>query len=241
MQRVLAFTMAFLLLGLFLADPLLGAQKKPDAGKDKDVDKNSEKKIKAGQVVAKVAAVYEDKKALRLTVSYQVTKPNQGAITGLAQAQISYQQAALRRDYNGMAQAQQQMAQHQRNMYTVENKTQDIEVTAIDEVVVRSSTPPENFDDKGKIKKYTKKELAELKGPDPKLPGYKAEFGDIQTEQIIQVSLIKNKEAPRAPVRKGKGKDADAEADLLGADHLPKASMIVILADPSKNGGGGKK
>src|SRR5919197_1551917 len=29
----------------------------------------------------------------------------------------------------------------------------------------------------------------ELKAPDPKLPGYKAEFGDLATEQIVQRHL----------------------------------------------------
>jgi len=224
MRCVLGSLIALSLPMLLLVGPTLGAPKTPDA------DKNSEKMIKAGQIAGKVAAVYETKKALRLTITYQTTKPNAGAINGLAQARLSYQQAAARGDRNGMYQAQIQMAQHQANMVTVENKTKDVEVTATDEVVVRSNFVPETFDDKGKIKKHTKKELAELKGPDPKLPGYKAEFSDIQPDQIVQISLVKPKEAARPMPRKGK----DAEADLLGADNLPKASMIVIVADPAK-------
>src|SRR5215470_4755 len=60
---------------------------------------------------------------------------------------------------------------------------QDVELQAIDDVVVRTARPREQVDDKGKVKRLTRAELKELKGPDPKLPGYKAEFGDLQTEQ----------------------------------------------------------
>ena len=63
--------------------------------------------------------------------------------------------------------------------------------------------------------------------PDKKLPGYKAEFGDISTDQIIQVSLV-HKRAQRPEPKKGKDKD-DAEADLLD-DNKPHASLILIAS-----------
>ena len=56
-------------------------------------------------------------------------------------------------------------------------------IQASEDVVVRMARPKDDFDEKGKPKKYTKKELAELRGTDKKLPGYKAEFGDISTDQ----------------------------------------------------------
>jgi hypothetical protein len=205
--------------------PLAEAQRKVA---DKDLEKNSEKMIKAGQLVAKVAAVYESKKSLRLTVAYSVPKLNQGAVTGLAQAQQQYTQALSRRppDYNAARQAQLQMLRHQANLYTYEQKSKDVEVETIDDLIVRNMKRPEKFDDKGKVvKKFTKEELKELKG-DPKLPGWKAEFSDIQTQQLVRVHLVKKKGA-RPPPRK---KDKE-DPDLL-ADHQPKASMIVILRDP---------
>ena len=85
-------------------------------------------------------------------------------------------------------------------------------------------------------------QLKEQKGPDPKQPGYKAEFGDIATDQVVQVSLVRKKQQPvlktapkekDKPKAKGKKKDKDADdpaPDVLG-DNLPQVSLVMILAD----------
>jgi hypothetical protein len=226
MRRVLSYAVALVMMALLL--PLAWAQKKDD--KDKDIDKNSEKMVRAGQVTGTVMNIYEDKKKLRVKISYTVPKPNTGAIQGLAQAQAQLAQAQARRDINGILSAQRSMAMHQANMITYEKKSQEVEIQAADDVVVRAAQPPQQFDEKGKIKKYTKKELDELRGEDKKLPGYKAEFGDIQTEMIVQLNLVKKKDAPKPVIKKGKDKDADL--DVL-ADHEPQASMIIILHNPA--------
>jgi hypothetical protein len=101
-----------------------------------------------------------------------------------------------------------------------------VEWNAIDSVKVRRVNPPIQFDDKGRVKKYTKKELKELKGED-KLPGYAAEFSDIKTGQYVKVTLVVKKGA-RVPIKK-KGKDVDPEA-LKEA--RPQMSMIIIVAEP---------
>jgi hypothetical protein len=232
MRRLLGCVVALLLPVLFVVGPLRGADKKPD-GKDKDATETSEKMIKAGVLVGKVAAVYEDRKALRLVVTYTQPRLNPGAAVGLAQAQARMQQAAARRDRAAMQSAQLEIARHQATMYTMEKKTKDVEVTGIDEVVVRNNQPPEQFDDKGKVKKYTKKELDELKGPDHKLPGYKAEFGEIQTEQYVQVTLVRKKDAPAAAPPKKKGKDKDVDVDVHIEDK-PQVSQILIVYDPAR-------
>jgi hypothetical protein len=88
-------------------------------------------------------------------------------------------------------------------------------------------SPPEEFDDKGNIKKFTKEELAKLKGDDPaekKLPGYKSDFAEIQVGDYIHAALsVWKKNAKAAPKKKaGKAKkdeDVDKEAkDDLDAD-----------------------
>src|SRR4051794_35390038 len=48
----------------------------------------------------------------------------------------------------------------------------DYEVTPSDDVTVRLKYAPPKYDDKGKQVAYTKDELKDLKGPDPKLTGY---------------------------------------------------------------------
>src|SRR3954447_5449820 len=119
--------------------------------------------------------------------------------------------------------------------YKIEMQAKDVEVQAIHDVVVRMSYPKPDFDDKGRPKKYTKAELKELKG-DSKLPGYKAEFGDVQTEQIVQITIVRKKGAstakPKVAPRKGKGKDKD-DIDALAEDATPQVSVIMIVAQPA--------
>jgi hypothetical protein len=230
MRRVLSYTVALIVPALLMACPLVGAPKKDDK------DANSEKMIAAGQVVGKITNIYEGQKKLRLQIAMTVPKLNQGAVNAYNQAQIQYQQAAAKRDINGMNNAQMQMARQQAMLYTYERKTQDIDIQTTEDVVVRSQNPPEQFDDKGKLKQYTKKELAELRGDNKKLPGYKAEFSDIQTDFIVQVQLVKKKDAPK-PMPKPKDKDADL--NVLDANE-PLASMIVILLNPNATPPGAK-
>jgi hypothetical protein len=234
MRRVLSYTLALIVPALLTAGSLVGAPKKDDK------DGNSEKMIAAGQVVGKITNVYEGQKKLRIQIAMMVPKFNQGAANALAQAQLQYQQAISKRpvDVNGANNAQLQMARQQAMLYTYERKTQDIDIQTTEDVVVRSQNPPEQFDDKGKLKQYTKKELAELRGDNKKLPGYKAEFSDLQTDFIVQVQLVKKKDAPK-PMPKPKDKDKDADLNVL-ADNEPLASMIVIVLNPNANPPGAK-
>jgi hypothetical protein len=219
---------------MLLTAPLVGAaDKKPNPDKDKDADKKDDKLVKVGVVSGKVMAIYEDKRKLRLQVTIPHTKLNAAALVGVQQAQQQMTQASARRDIRGMLTAQQQMAMHQRNLYTIEKITQEIEFQALDDVVVRTAKPRDQFDDKGKVKKLTKAELKELKG-DPKTPGYKAEFGDLMADQTLQVTVVRKKDAPAAKAprpKKKKGKDDDVDAaDLAGEP--PQVSFIMIVADP---------
>jgi hypothetical protein len=214
--------LAVLTLPLLAADPP-DKGKKTTAKKDAETPQNTEKMIKTGQVIGKIMAIVESKKTIRLQV--QMPVPNVNAINALAQAQFNLQSAMARGDRNGVFNAQRSIMQHQANLITYQPK--DYEFQAIDDIKVRLNNPPVQFDDKGRPKKYTAKELKELKGNDPKLPGYQGEFGDLKQDQIVQVTLVKKKDAPRQPVKKGK----DAEADLL-ADHLPEISMVLVLAEP---------
>jgi hypothetical protein len=122
--------------------------------------------------------------------------------------------------------------------YKIAMQAKDVEVQAIDDVVVRLSYPKPDFDDKGRPKKYTKAELKELKG-DSKLPGYKAEFGDVQTDQIVSLTIVRRKGVSAVPKkkatpRKGKGKDNDADLDVLAEDTTPQVGHIMVLIQPTK-------
>jgi hypothetical protein len=66
-------------------------------------------------------------------------------------------------------------------------------VMTIDDLKVRMKNPPVVYDDKGKKKNLTAKEKKDLKGDDPKLPGYTAGFEDLKVNQVVQVSLVYKK------------------------------------------------
>lgn len=109
-------------------------------------------------------------------------------------------------------------------------KMEDIELLLKDDVKIRQANPPEAFDDKGRPKKYNPKELKELKGDDLKSPGYPADFSDLTSQSIVNVTLMQK---PQKPVRGGNtglvgvaGKKEDPE---LAREMRPKISSIVIM------------
>ena len=240
-MRNLPRAAAVLLIGC-VAMPAVAADKAKDKAEAKNAEKGitSEKMYRAGQLAGKILTVNESKKSIRLQVTLQYPKLNQGALNSLVQAQLNMQQAALNRDPNGRAQgilnAQRQILQAQATLYQMQTTTKDVELQTTEEVKVRQANPPEAFDDKGKPKRYTPKELKELKGPDPKVPGYNAEFSDLHEGQYVTISLVKKKDSPaaklppRRPIKDPK-EAKDVDADLL-LENLPHISMIVIVADP---------
>jgi hypothetical protein len=219
MLRTVGWMAALSLPALLLVAPAFAADKEKDKDKDKDPDKEKA----------------ESNRKLRLQV--QIPTLDVGQVQAYQRAQQSYNQAQARRDWNGMRSAQQQMQQAQAKLYKMTNK--DVDVQAIDDVVVRVLTPKLEYDDKGRPKKLTKEELKEAKGEGElaKMPGYKAEFSDVQTDQYVQITIVRKKGAPvqkikAPPVKKGKGKDMDADLDALAEDNTPQVSFIMIVQQP---------
>ncbi|MBY0230363.1 MAG: hypothetical protein K2W96_13855 [Gemmataceae bacterium] len=232
MRRIVSF--ALLAVPLFCASGAALAQKAKDKTKDKPDDGEDRPKwVKVTTITGRVAAVYEEKRRLRITVAYAVTTLDAGAAQQMAQAQRDLAMAAAKRDAQGILNARNSLVQAQARLYKTESKTADVEVQAIDDVVVRTARIKEDFDEKGKIKKkHTKEELKELKG-DPKLPGYKAEWGDLQTDQIVTATIVRKKGEPVAkPVRPKKGKKGEeTPLDAIGTD-TPQVGMINIIQQP---------
>ena len=109
-------------------------------------------------------------------------------------------------------------------------KMEDIELLLKDDVKIRQANPPEAFDDKGRPKKYSIKELKELKGDDLKTPGYPADFSDLINQSIVNVTLMQK---PQKSARGGNsgligvaGKKEDPE---LAREMRPKIASIVIM------------
>ena len=74
---------------------------------------------------------------------------------------------------------------------------------------------------KGNPTTPSKAELKKLKGPDPTLPGYTAEFEQVHVGQYVQVYLPKPKAA------KSTAKRDDGDVEPTG----PKAVMIYIVGE----------
>jgi hypothetical protein len=114
--------------------------------------------------------------------------------------------------------------------------TKDVDLRPADDMVVRMLNPPAKFEN-GKARRYTSKELRDLRG-DPKLPGYSAELESVKADQIVKVQLVRKKDAPKAktppPVKEkssNKDKDKDKDKDSEMDENMPQIKMIVILSD----------
>lgn len=103
--------------------------------------------------------------------------------------------------------------------FRVVKEYQDIEIDMSSGIQVRTAFVPAMFDDKGQPRKPTPKERKDLKGPDPSVPGYKADVGALKPDQIVRVTLRKNK---------------DTEDKL-------QATRIFILTDPDPPARPGKQ
>jgi hypothetical protein len=115
------------------------------------------------------------------------------------------------------------MAKRQANSY--KKVTKDVDLQGDDKMKVRIAQPPTEYDDKGNAKKLTKAELKALKGPDPNLPGYSAEYEQLKTGQVVTVYLPKQKQQTKTKTTT-KTEDADE------APERPKAVMILIVSEP---------
>lgn len=157
----------------------------------------------------------------------------------MAQAMARAEQAELR-----LLQKEIQAIQ---NMYQVVPVTRDFDFQAEETVKVRIKDLPEQFDEKGNIKKYTKEERDEAKGKDKKLAGYESSIDNLKPGQIVLVSLAVHKKpkpttAPSVGkdiADKDKDKDAVKDTDTSTADKDTDASaqkkmqvrVILIVKD----------
>ena len=138
---------------------------------------------------------------------------------------------------NAMNQFQIQQAQAQANMFQVVNATQKVDFQVAENVKVRVKDLPEQFDDKGNIKKYTKDELAELKGKDKNLPGYESSIDALKPGQMVQVKLVVHKK-PRPATSSSSSsasKDKDADKEIATDKDKPKEPAKDKPKEPAKD------
>ena len=119
-----------------------------------------------------------------------------------------------------MMQFQMQLARKQNTeIYTMK----DFDLRASETCKVRAMFPPIEYDDKGRLKVWTKKELLALKGTS-KLPGYPADFDRLNAGQIVTVYLAKTLQPMGGAAAKKKKLDDDDD-DIVAR---PEVVMIVL-------------
>lgn len=116
----------------------------------------------------------------------------------------------------------------------------DLEMEGTDNLVIRRMQLPLAFDERGKPRRHTDAELKQLKGPDPKQPGYQGEFDNLKPGQAVLVTLFQRKDTSKksaAPSKAKKPVDLTAEA-LLKLAEQPRGlkerfvvTRVVILSE----------
>jgi len=194
------------------------AQKKPDPKKNDPANVDAEKALAPGTYEGKLQDLSTGSFTLRFEFErVQFTPPRNGrnnqqynnlwrqnqqmirAQQQLANARTPQQYMnAMRSLQQAELNAQRQILQqlnrqggNPQNYFRTVKETKDFSMEMVDKVVVRWLEPPVAFDDMGEPKKYTKEELAKLKG-NSKLPGYEAKVEDLKNGQLVRVTLAKN-------------------------------------------------
>ncbi len=274
----ICFGIGFLLSMIgFLATANAAPPKKTPPSATLDADK-----LSPGVFTGTVVSVPDTDRMFTVNVSYQKIQLKPGQNLGRANQTLQreynrimqLQAQAMRppgRGHNPMramqqlqgavAQFQNNLARTQANMFQVVQATQKVDFQVDEKVKVRVKNLPEQFDDKGNIKKYTKEELTELKGKDKNLPGYESSIDAIKPGQILQVALVVHKKpkplstSPSASGKeistdKAKDKDAVKEApkpaEEASVEHRLQVVTIMIVKDsdssaPSTNPAKNKK
>ena len=134
-------------------------------------------------------------------------------------------QKDFKQRYNSMinyqkdvANFQNEMAKRGQNIYL--SKT--VEVQAAEMCKVRAMVPPLEFDDQGFEKKYTKKELDEMRDKTG-LPGFPVDFDAVKSGQYVEIYMAKTAKKA-APKKKGPDDDDPPEVKTR-----PEFVLIVIL------------
>jgi hypothetical protein len=142
----------------------------------------------------------------------------------LQQAALAFKQVAVAAEIRNTA-ILNNVAASRMPQFRIDVKKTDVEFQSREEVKVRTMVLPEQFDEKGNVKKYTKEELNELKGKDKKAVGYESSIEKLEPGQVVKVTL-----APA--LTKAAAKDGAKEKLVaVGGDKKMQARQIVILSD----------
>ena len=262
-------------LALVLALPAQAQTKNKQKGQKPGQALEAEKVLPPGNVSGRLTSLSGSLLTLRVEYATLEWKPNARAtlnsadrqnqqlinqLNRLAQLQNQAMNARSPKQYNGIMrqinnlanQIQRTASKTQQVPYRAVKKAVNINIEMSPDVKIRTKFLPFAYDDMGDPKKYTKEELKELKGPNPKEVGYKAELDALKVGQDIQVRLVKVKE--KAPVSPGDEKETSADKKDKpvdkkdAADKEPKAkpktrllaTKVLILKESDQPASTGK-
>ena len=133
-----------------------------------------------------------------------------------------------------IVQFQAQSARAEANLFQVTPAKQKVDFQAEENVKVRLKRLPEEFDDKGNIKRHTAAELVKLKGKDKDLPGYESSVENLRVGQVVQITLRVHRKPQATPSTTpssssaDRGRDKDKDPDTT-PQHRLQVRMILIL------------
>lgn len=226
---------------------------KKDPDKKKEEKKAPEKLVFGGQVRTKINGLKGDSNR-EYVIEVQEIDPvkvnNVAKWKAQREQQLAQELFNIMRidpkDFQGRANA---TANYQRNLinFKVELAKQNVytaknhDIRAAEGARVRSMAPPIEFDDAGFQKKWTKKELEELRAREKSnlvlyqgekrigpLPGFPTDFDAIKQGQIVDVYFVRQAPAKKDDKKKKGPGDDDPPAGKAGASEFV---LIVIQGD----------
>jgi hypothetical protein len=223
---------------------------KPDSDKAaKDKKQAADKLVTAGSLYGKVVEWDIPEKLLTLNVKLSVPDGiDQGAANAIQakQAELARLQVSppprnpneYQNRLNKVATLTREIQQNQAKLYKFKQVDQKFTLVVADNAAVRQMELPTKFDDKGFPVKLTAEEKRELKGNNPRLPGYKADFDAIKADDMVQVTLSRKRDASANTADKTKTEkktDKVEEKDApIRLDKNLQATVVVIGAEEAK-------
>jgi hypothetical protein len=211
-------------------DPEKKEEKKAEEKKEKK--KKDEEKVEYGQKITTKILSMRPESNHEFTVELQEIDPERVYQFNQWKTQRMIQIAQQTNPYQRQQQMLQFQIEMQRKSATDVYKSKPVDVRAVENVKVRSLTPPIEYDDQGNLKKWTQKQLAALRA-NSKLPGFPTELDNLKVGQTVELYLVKaaapTKGSTPAPAPKKKAADDD---DIPAPMARPEVVMIVIIQEP---------
>jgi hypothetical protein len=196
---------------------------KSDTAKTSKKDKpaGKEKKPVVEKITGKLLHADSGQRQFVMQVKFAAPRINPVVAQKLEDLKLQLTTALQKRDAPTILRTRAEIANNQSNLYMREGP---IEFVADDNMKIRTLHLPLEYDEKGKPRRLTQKEINERKGSDPRLRGYEADFDNLKAGQTVEVQYEK---PVGQPTKSRPGTDSDAAKQK----EQHKALMVVIISD----------